>query len=824
MADNIDWGAIYDAQVGAQSPPAPSPTGPDWGAVYDAHIAQQPSWENELSAVKNRFLEGASGIADLGVTGLSKVAQGMLTLTGNGTVYDQYKDYFPQLGDTARNAEEGLRNIGFLGKEKAQTAPGRIAGEVASFLPGLPLGGGVPSLVSAGVASGLTKEVTDNPYAALVASLVGGAVPSVANTIKNAAVDAGSGLIPQNIAAIKIQDAAGNPEQVAAQIEGYLAKNAADPFLPGKTTAEITKNTGLAQLEKSTAKTGGNAILGMVGDQLEKRDALRNAALGSLASDEVAGLSKYEAGNAVRDQFYVPANKAARKEVTNAFNDVFDQTQGATLPIGGAKESLAQSRGQFNPDMAIMEKGQEVLAPSGEFSGKLAALADKIENAAPRQSLEVMQKLRSKAGNIAREAARSGDGETASIANSLKSAFTNIEKKAASGAGELTQEQADLLSTARELHAKRISAFGSGSSKRILATTPEGDFRMPGENVVPEILRSPSNALKFAEAVGTSPKAKELVRGQIRQQLESMTPNAQKNYILSHQEQFKSIMQPRHLKVVKQMAQDIADEQFIGRATQRAGRGGSDTAPNLASYMQTMMLTKLPIVKQVTAVSAHLGINPTELANRAIMKAALDPKQAVKLLRAPTRKMATDVLSEYISEVGRGIKSSALQAAVVKGPDTLRKDIERSYNQVNSPPPAAAKSSYQTIAEQLRDKVIKQESGGKPDVISSAGAKGLMQLMDKTGREMHAKLKISSPYDPFNPEQNKQLGTAYLAEQLKSFDGDPILALAAYNAGPGRLRDAIEKAGTTKWVKLKKVLPAETRQYVQAILGDQLNG
>ena len=99
----------------------------------------------------------------------------------------------------------------------------------------------MPSLVSAGVASGLTKEVTDNPYAALVASLVGGAVPSVANTIKNAAVDAGSGLIPQNIAAIKIQDAAGNPEQVAAQIEGYLAKKCSRSILPGKTTAEITK-------------------------------------------------------------------------------------------------------------------------------------------------------------------------------------------------------------------------------------------------------------------------------------------------------------------------------------------------------------------------------------------------------------------------------------------------------------------------------------------------------------------------------------------------------------------------------------------------------
>ena len=84
------------------------------------------------------------------------------------------------------------------------------------------------------------------------------------------------------------------------------------------------------------------------------------------------------------------------------------------------------------------------------------------------------------------------------------------------------------------------------------------------------------------------------------------------------------------------------NEQFIGRATQRAVRG-SDTAPNLASYMQTMMLTKLPIKTSYRSISAHLGINPHRTGQPRHLKSSRS-KQAVKLLRAPTRKMATDVL------------------------------------------------------------------------------------------------------------------------------------------------------------------------------------
>ncbi len=101
----------------------------------------------------------------------------------------------------------------------------------------------------------------------------------------------------------------------------------------------------------------------------------------------------------------------------------------------------------------------------------------------------------------------------------------------------------------------------------------------------------------------------------------------------------------------------------------------------------------------------------------------------------------------------------------------------------------------------LFDALIASESAYDPSARSRAGALGLSQLMPETA----ASLGVGNPFDP---EQNLRGGAKYLAQMMQRFGGDPQLALAAYNAGPG----AVEKFGG--------VPPyAETQGYVRKVMG-----
>lgn len=98
--------------------------------------------------------------------------------------------------------------------------------------------------------------------------------------------------------------------------------------------------------------------------------------------------------------------------------------------------------------------------------------------------------------------------------------------------------------------------------------------------------------------------------------------------------------------------------------------------------------------------------------------------------------------------------------------------------------------------------VILVESAGKPDAKSHKGAIGLMQVMP-----FHAdRLGFKRQY-LYDPRINIMVGTWYLRKMLNMFNGDPILALAAYNAGPQKVK------------KHKGVPPyRETREYIRKVL------
>jgi D-alanyl-D-alanine carboxypeptidase len=108
------------------------------------------------------------------------------------------------------------------------------------------------------------------------------------------------------------------------------------------------------------------------------------------------------------------------------------------------------------------------------------------------------------------------------------------------------------------------------------------------------------------------------------------------------------------------------------------------------------------------------------------------------------------------------------------------------------------------VPENWVRRVMRQESGGQEDVISWAGAMGLMQVMPETYAGLRDRYNLGD--DPFDPHNNILAGTAYLREMYDRF-GSPGF-LAAYNAGPNRL-DQYLANGTP--------LPTETVNYVASI-------
>lgn len=117
--------------------------------------------------------------------------------------------------------------------------------------------------------------------------------------------------------------------------------------------------------------------------------------------------------------------------------------------------------------------------------------------------------------------------------------------------------------------------------------------------------------------------------------------------------------------------------------------------------------------------------------------------------------------------------------------------------------------------------VVVAESGGRATVVSHADAIGLCQLRLGTAQDEARRLGLGpvTAKDLEDPALNLRLGASYLARQIRRFDGDVALALAAYNAGPVHARRWARRSAhvSGREVVRREAYP-ETQAYVERVL------
>ena len=251
-------------------------------------------------------------------------------------------------------------------------------------------------------------------------------------------------------------------------------------------------------------------------------------------------------------------------------------------------------------------------------------------------------------------------------------------------------------------------------------------------------------------------------------------------------------------------------------------------AQNLSAYYGQLAAQKLGTLE-------GLGFQPTPQPTQAETD-AFNQRELIRLIRmlaelgesdrartffvrlAERTESPTDL--RLLAELGRTIGRDDYMVAVAKIARTKGVEMLELLYPVRTLPPGSGPEEALVLA------IMRQESAFALDAVSSAGARGLMQLMPATAKHVAGRIGVS--YDESrlttDGDYNIGLGRSYLQDLLDRYNGSYVLAIASYNAGPARVSEWLNEYGDPRspgvdvvdWIEM---IPfSETRNYVQRVL------
>jgi soluble lytic murein transglycosylase-like protein len=258
------------------------------------------------------------------------------------------------------------------------------------------------------------------------------------------------------------------------------------------------------------------------------------------------------------------------------------------------------------------------------------------------------------------------------------------------------------------------------------------------------------------------------------------------------------------------IASDVED--FYSRhASARLSREALETSVEITS--PTEPWPEDPLLERAVWLS-DLGLDEFALIELEALEGRADQRaqwaaEAIVLARIGRRRDSIRSLARAFPALGRPNQAIVPEDALrLYYPLDFRNIIERHAADKNLSP-------YLVFA------MIRQESAFDVEARSWAGARGLMQLMPATGRELAQRMGLRYSTDRLNdPEFSVRLGTSYYSQVLDMFNGNHELALAGYNGGPYRIKKLWRQAGSSPELDtfLESLRLEETKTYVKRIL------